>query len=176
MKSQRRNTQISKKPMKKSQKKRFEFSSVLAPRIGNLFVISFFVWFYCLVCNNCQLTIPDFESFSILSWIFFLPRWEKRKKRKEWMKKKIEDKVTTDHKRVDFNNFKSFWLSFQSAFHLSLAVLVSYRSPTSVFSFRWSLPPHLIGLGLYSQTTRLVKPSLLLHLNVPFSENKFYLF
>jgi len=31
--------------------------------------------------------------------------------------------------RFHFNNFKFFVLSFQSAFHLSLAVLVRYRSP-----------------------------------------------
>jgi len=33
------------------------------------------------------------------------------------------------HNRFPFNNFRFFLLSFQSPFHLSLTVLVSYRSP-----------------------------------------------
>lgn len=38
------------------------------------------------------------------------------------------------HNRFPFNNFKFFELSFQSSLHLSLTVLVCYRSPTVIFS------------------------------------------
>jgi len=38
--------------------------------------------------------------------------------------------AATEVKRFHFNNFKYFSLSFQSALHLSLTVLVCYRSLT----------------------------------------------
>ena len=41
------------------------------------------------------------------------------------------------------NGFTYFSLSFQSSFHLSLTVLVRYRSLQRIFSFRRILPPVL---------------------------------
>jgi hypothetical protein len=40
----------------------------------------------------------------------------------------VAQTTVTGSNRFPFSNFKSFALSFQSSFHLSLAVLVRYRS------------------------------------------------
>jgi len=70
------------------------------------------------------------------------------------LRREDENKADTDHKRVTFNNFKYFWLSFQSSFHLSFAVLVCYRSPIGLFSFRWNLPPKLFRAAISSNPTQ----------------------
>lgn len=49
-------------------------------------------------------------------------------------------------------------LSFQSAFHLSLVVLVRYRSPALIFSLSGALPA---TFRLHSQATRLIHASIL---------------
>jgi len=40
--------------------------------------------------------------------------------------------ISTEAIRFHFNNFKPFWLSFQSTFHLSLTLLVRYRSQSDI--------------------------------------------
>jgi len=59
--------------------------------------------------------------------------------------------------RFPFNNFKFFLLSFQSPLHLSLAVLVRYRSPTSYLALGGVYHPFQAALS--SNPTRC-RPSL----------------
>jgi len=59
--------------------------------------------------------------------------------------------------RFPFNNFKFFLLSFQSPFHLSLSVLVRYRSPAAYLALGGVYHPFQAALS--SNPTRRGSPS-----------------
>jgi len=71
--------------------------------------------------------------------------------------------------RFPFNNFKFFLLSFQSPFHLSLTVLVRYRSPASYLALGGVYHPFQAALS--SNPTRCKRPLWILTLSIPLLES-----
>jgi len=62
-------------------------------------------------------------------------------------------KLDARNDRFSYDDFEFFWLSVHSPFHLSLAVLVLYRSPTECLALGGVYHPEYIKTALSSSST-----------------------